>query len=121
LGSAAGVDGDSMRATVRGERIRVPSSVPSPRSMRQKRPRSSAVVNIPAWPATPPMRRAVGSWTTPRIIGGAGEDPIAPGRPGTQGSFDGQRSVGAIRGTSAATGRNDVSRIPSGAKIRSCA
>ena len=117
LGSAAGVDGAVIRATDSGERIRRPSSVPWPRSMRQKRARSSAVVNIPAWPATPPIRRAVGSCTTPRSIGGAG----VAAAPGTHGSFGGHRSVGAIRGTSAAPGRNAVSRMPSGAKMRSCA
>ncbi len=36
--------------------------------MRLKIDRSAAVLNRPACPATPIMRRAVGSWTTPRRI-----------------------------------------------------
>ena len=48
-------------ATLSGRRMRTPSSVPRPRSIRQKRARSAAVRNSPAWPATPPIRRAVGS------------------------------------------------------------
>ena len=43
-----------------------------PSSMRAKRDRSAAVVNRPAWPATPPMRRAVGSCTMPRSIAWSG-------------------------------------------------
>ena len=67
----------------------------------------------PAWPATPPIRRAVGSWTTPRSIG-------APDR--SHGQPSGlHASVGAMRGDSDAGGRNVVSLMPSGAKIRSCA
>ena len=47
---------------------RAPWNAPPPSSMRQKIARSAAVLNSPAWPATPPIRRAVGSWTTPRSI-----------------------------------------------------
>ncbi len=34
---------------------------------------SSAVLKRPAWPATPPMRREVGSWTTPRSMTSPGK------------------------------------------------
>jgi hypothetical protein len=77
--------------------------------MRQKIARSAAVLNNPAWPATPPMRRAVQSCTTPRIIFALGPSHGQPN------SVHG--SVGAIRGCSDAGGRNIVSFIPSGSKM----
>ena len=104
-----GVAREVMRATVAGASTRTPSSVPPPSSMRAKRERSFAVPNNPACPATPPIRRAVGSCTTPR----KGE---AEGRLHGHWSRVSQRSVGAIRGSSTAGGRNPVSRIPSGSK-----
>ena len=108
--STGGVAREVMRATVAGASTRTPSSVPPPSSMRANRDRSVAVPNNPAWPATPPIRRAVGSCTTPR----SGEaEPAACTATGPGSS---QRSVGAIRGSSAAGGRNPVSRIPSGSK-----
>ena len=58
----------------------------------QKIARSAAVLNNPAWPATPPIRRAVGSWTTPRII----SCPVRRTASRTRCSG----SVGAIRGRS---------------------
>ena len=63
---------------------------------------SAALEKRPAWPATPPMLRAVGSCTTPRNGG-----PV----------LTGQRSVGAIRGTSEAGGWNMLSFMPIGRKI----
>ena len=69
------------------------------------------MLKSPAWPATPPIRRAVGSCTRPRSM-------VAPGPP--QGHARGaQASVGAIRGTSSAGGSKPVSAMPRGAKIRS--
>src|ERR1022692_1812130 len=62
--------------------------------------RSSAVENTPACPATPPMRRAVGSCTIPRSIL-------------SRSSY----CVGAIFGNQAAGGRNRVCVIIRGAKI----
>ncbi len=53
----------------------------------------------------PPIRRAVGSCTTPR----SGE---AQGRLHGHASWSAQRSVGAIRGSSDVGGRNPVSRHP---------
>ena len=79
--------------------------------MRQKLARSAAVLNRPAWPATPPMRRAVGSCTTPRSIVISGPWHGQPKRV--------QLSVGAIRGASDAGGLNIVSLMPSGSKMRS--
>ena len=105
----AGVDGDVIRATVAGDRIRAAPSRPPPSSIRQKRDRSAAVLKRPACPATPPIRRAVGSCTMPRRNGASG--PLhghASGR---------HRSVGAMRGASDAGGRNIVSFIPSGSKM----
>ena len=52
---------DPIREMVAGDRIRAPSSVPPFSSMRQKRDRFAAVLKSPAWPATPSIRRAVGS------------------------------------------------------------
>ena len=68
------------------------------------------MLNSPACPATPSIRRAVGSWTTPRRIAPPG---WSQGHP-----YCVHFSVGAIRGSSAAGGLNIVSRIPSGSKIR---
>src|SRR5579863_10013868 len=48
---------------INGDRIVLPSRI-----ARANFARSSAVENRPALPATPPIRRAVGSWTTPRNI-----------------------------------------------------
>src|SRR5579863_9277692 len=50
-------------STVSGDRIVLPSS-----KAWANLARSSAVENSPACPATPPIRRTVGSWTTPRNI-----------------------------------------------------
>ena len=55
-------------ATVSGDRTRTPWATPPSSSMRQKIATSAAVLNRPACPATPPIRRAVGSWTVPRSI-----------------------------------------------------
>ena len=108
--SRAGVAGAVILAIVNGARIRLPETVPPDRSIRQKIVRSAAVLNRPACPATPPIRRAVGSWTSPRSI-------VAPGPP--QGQPSGvQGSVGAIRDTSEDDGLNIVSCMPSGSKIR---
>ena len=104
---AGNVTGVIMRATVAGDRIRTPSSSPPLINMRTKRFRSCAVLNRPACPATPPMRRAVGSCTTPR-------NGAASGRLHGHASCSAHRSVGAIRGTIALAGRNPVSRMPSG-------
>ena len=61
------------------------------------------MLNKPACPATPPIRRAVGSWTTPRSIWRS-----AP----SHGHENGRHgSVGAIRALSEAAGRNCVSFI----------
>ena len=70
------------------------------------------MLNSPAWPATPPMRRAVGSWTTPRSITWSGP---AQGQP-----YGVHISVGAMRGLSDSGGLNIVSRMPSGPASRSC-
>src|SRR3970040_2237325 len=56
--------GANMAWTDALERYRRPPSMPSPSSIRQKRPRSSAVEKSPACPATPWSWRARGSWTT---------------------------------------------------------
>ena len=64
----------------------------------------------PAWPATPPIRRAVGSCTTPRSIAPPG---WSHGQPSGV-----HVSVGAMRGASDAGGLNIVSRMPSGSKMR---
>jgi hypothetical protein len=102
-----GVEGDVIRSTVAGDRICVPSSRPPFSSIRQKRDRSAAVLNSPAWPATPSMRRAVGSWTTPRRKGTSAVF--------AQGHENGRhRSVGAVRAASNAGGRNIESFMPSG-------
>ena len=103
------MDGDVIRATVAGDRIRAAPRRPPPSSIRQKRDRSAAVLNSPACPATLPIRRAVGSWTMPRRNGESGEQGHASGA---------QRSVGAIRARHDSGGRNDVSVMPSGSKIR---
>src|SRR5262249_37219951 len=66
--------------------------------------RSVAVENKPACPATPPMRRAVGSCTTPRSI-----------------RFCSSYSVGAMRRLHCGGGRNRVSPIPSGWKTNAFA
>ena len=58
----------------------------------------------PACPATPPIRRAVGSCTTPRSGAASGAACTATGPSSSQ------RSVGAIRGDRPAGGRNPVSR-----------
>ena len=109
--SPAGVAGDVMRATASGDSTRAPpGTAPPPSSMRQKRARSSAVLKSPAWPATPPIRRAVGSCTTPRSI-----VIFSPSHGQPNGVQD---CVGAMRGTSAAGGLNIVSFMPSGRKIR---
>ena len=78
--------------------------------MRQKRERSAAVLNRPAWPATPPMRLAVGSCTTPRSI--SSRRPAARPR-------ERRTRLRWARSSDAATagGRNVVSRMPSGSKM----
>jgi hypothetical protein len=104
-----GVAGEVIFAIVNGARIRAPSSSPPPRSMRQKRARSAAVLNNPACPATPPIRRDVGSCTTPRSI-------VAPGT--LHGHASGAHaSVGAMRGRIDAGGLNIVSFMPRGSKM----
>ena len=103
----AGVDGDVIRATLAADRTRTAPSRPPPSSMRQKRDKSAAVLNSPACPATPPIRRAVGSWTTPRRNGASFPQGHASGA---------HRSVGAMRGANDAGGRNIVSFMPSGRK-----
>ena len=105
----AGVDGAVMRATVASERIRTSPRRPPSSSIRQNRDKSAAVLKRPAWPATPPMRLAVGSWTMPRRNGVPG---LSHGHPSIV-----HRSVGAMRGRSASVGRNIVSFMPSGSKI----
>ena len=111
--SSLGGTGVVIFATVSGERTRSPRIAPLFSSMRQKIARSAAVLNSPACPATPSMRRAVGSWTTPRSILRSGPSHGQP--------YGVQLSVGAIRGDSEAGGLNIVSFIPSGAKMCSCA
>ena len=113
FGSPAGVAGDVMRATVSGDRMRVVPTAPPPSSMRQKSERSAAVLNRPAWPATPPMRRAVGSCTTPRSITSMPPRVVASPH-GASAAL--QFCVGAMRPASDAAGLNIVSRIPSGAE-----
>ena len=106
LRSPGAVDGDVIRATVSGERMRTPSSCPPLSSIRAKRARSAAVVKRPAWPATLFMRRAVGSCTTPRSHV---PSPCPHGK-----EMGRHFSVGAMRGTSDAGGLNIVSFMPSG-------
>ena len=77
----------SARRSAATARARPPIAPPLS-SMRQKIARSAAVLNSPAWPATPPIRRAVGSWTTPRSIVACGPSQGQPN--GVHGS------VGAI-------------------------
>ncbi len=108
-----GVETRVIRVTVSGASRRTPSRAPPPSSIAQNRARSPAVLNSPAWPATPPMRRAVGSCTRPRSM-------VAPGPPHGHAS-GAHASVGAIRGTSRAGGAKPVSTMPRGSKIRSCA
>jgi hypothetical protein len=96
-------------ATVSGARIRTPRYEPLFSSIRLKIARSAAVLNNPAWPATPFMRRAVGSWTTPRSILRAGPSHGHP--------YGVQLSVGAIREIKDAGGLNIVSFMPSGLKM----
>ncbi len=54
-----------MRATVAGARTRAWPTRPLLISIRANRAMSCAVLKRPACPATPPIRRDVGSWTTP--------------------------------------------------------
>jgi hypothetical protein len=54
--------------TVSGLKMRTPSNSPMLSIMRAKRAMSGAVVKRPACPATPPMKRAVGSCTVPRSM-----------------------------------------------------
>ena len=103
----SGVAGRVILSTASGDRMRVPFQVPRASNIRTKIARSSAVPNRPAWPATPPIRLAVGSCTTPRSIGAVGSHG--------QDSMS-QFWVGAIRDCRDAGGRNPVSRIPSGPK-----
>ena len=72
FGSRSGVAALVIFSTASGDRMRVLCNAPPPSSMRQKMARSAAVLNRPACPATPPMRRAVGSCTTPRNIAMSG-------------------------------------------------
>ena len=103
-----GEAGAVILATVGADRIRTSPSRPWSSSIRQNRDKSAAVLKSPAWPATPPMRRAVGSWTMPRRN-------VVPGL--SHGHASGaHRSVGAIRGFKASGGRNIVSVIPKGSK-----
>ncbi len=100
-------------ATVSGASTSFPRNVPPESSMRQKFARSAAVPNRPACPATPPMRRAVGSCTVPRSI-------FAPG-PSHGQPISVHASVGAMRGRSDSGGLNIVSFMPRGPKICSLA
>src|SRR5215204_1566655 len=107
----AGVCGDVIIATLASESTRVAPSRPFPSNIRANNFRSRAVLNSPACPAIPPIRRAVGSWTMPRSGGASGcLHGVA--------SIVLQRSVGAIRGSSVLEGRNPVSVIPSGTNTR---
>ena len=94
--------GVRMRRTLRGLRIRTPSSSPPFTIIRANRAVSDAVENRPAWPETPPILRVVGSWTTPRR-----NDPSA------------SLSVGAVRSSKDGSGRKVVSFMPRGSKMRS--
>ena len=82
-------------STISGDRIGLPFS-----NAWANFERSSAVEKTPACPATPPMRRALGSCTTPRSI-----LPCS------------SYSVGAILGRQAAGGRKRVCVICNGVKI----
>ena len=93
----AGVAGVLIFATVGGDSTRTVPSRPPSMSIRAKRERSRAVPKRPACPATPPIRRAVGSWTTPRSGGASG---VLHGHA----AIVSQRSVGAIRVRFAAGG-----------------
>ena len=75
--------------------------------------RSAAVLNSPACPATPPIRRAVGSCTTPRSIG-------CPAHRTASRAACTSRSARSAAASDAG-GRNIVSLMPSGSKIRVCA
>ena len=101
--------GDVIFATASGDRIRTPLWLPPFRSMRQKIDRSAAVLKRPACPATPAMRRAVGSWTTPRSICMSGPWQGHP--------YGVHFSVGAIRARNESGGVKLVSFIPSGSKM----
>ena len=96
-------------ATVSGASTRRGPRAPPASSMRTNRVRSRAVLKRPAWPATPPMRRAVGSCTTPR-------SGSSPGALHGQASRKRQRSVGAMRPRRSMGGRKPVSVMPSGSK-----
>src|SRR4029079_16390582 len=61
-----GVCGEVIVLTAAADNTRTFPSWPLPSNMRAKSCRSCAVLKRPAWPAMPPMRRAVGSCTTPR-------------------------------------------------------
>ena len=100
-----------MAATVAGDSTRTVAEPASAKQHPREARRSRAVLNRPACPATPPMRRAVGSCTTPR-------SGAASGRLHGHASCSAQRSVGAMRGSSDFGGRNPVSVIPSGSKTR---
>ncbi len=102
-----GVAGEVIALTVAADNTRTPPSCPPLINIRTNRCRSRAVLKRPAWPAMPPMRRAVGSCTTPR-------SGAASGRLHGQASWSAQRSVGAMRGNSVFGGLNPVSVIPSG-------
>ncbi len=103
----AGVAGVIILATVSGDSTRRGPRAPPPSSIRTKRVRSRAVLKRPAWPATPPIRRAVGSCTTPR-------SGSASGALHGHASRKRQRSVGAIRPTRSSGGWKPVSVMPSG-------
>ena len=90
--------------------MRVPWYAPPPSNMRAKIERSAAVLKSPACPATPPIRRAVGSCTMPLNIRMSGP---WHGHPSGV-----QFSVGAILDVIDGGGMNAVSFMPSGSKIR---
>ncbi len=90
FGSPVGVAGDVMRAIVSGDNARTTDCAAAKHHPRELHVRSAAVLNTPACPATPPIRRAVGSWTTPRSI-------VHPG-PRAWPSVWRHGSVGAMRG-----------------------
>ena len=83
-------------ATASGDSTRVPRYAPPPEQHAAEDRQVGGRAEQPAWPATPPIRRAVGSCTMPRSIVISGPSHGQP--------YGVQLSVGAIAGAGAAAG-----------------